>query len=107
MKDVGVVHEQHQSVRQGFEVEDLTTRRNWMWVYEPDKHPMNLTSIKWICTKPPATKDVNCIAPIRNKQGGWYASRIKDLLLTHSDAVWLTITTMLYTGKAWSFRGHT
>lgn len=42
MKDVGVVHEQHQSVRQGFEVEDLTTRRNWMWVYEPDKHQVDM-----------------------------------------------------------------
>jgi hypothetical protein len=45
MKGVGFVNEQHQSaavVRQGFEVEDLTTCRNWMWVYEPDKRQVDM-----------------------------------------------------------------
>lgn len=44
MKGVGV-DEQHQStveLPQGFEVEDLTTHRNWMWVYEPNKRQVDM-----------------------------------------------------------------
>lgn len=29
-------------IRNGFEVEDLATRRNWIWVYEPDARQVDM-----------------------------------------------------------------